>query len=344
MPQVPDVLSRVSELRAREFTVVAHHAIFSRSPNNVRVKVTINALLRGEPSTWVFGRLRYHPACHARCVDILGPRWHYRAQPARRLPKVGELATSYGARLRGLASLHHFRAVQPKELDRAKRDRAAKREEIAPVSRHGEGTSGSGEARNSAVRINLQSKSWEKAEIAPKQRSGAAVSRTAQVCHRLPRSLVSLNLGHGGFLRTRCNTALEHESRRPLHHRERFRLLSRDRPRGLMPRITLARGQAYDRDDPKHRLEVVAERLVLCPLLIVEPCIPLPAYALSHVCTHPEYVVNPSSAWAYFTTELPGLVGTHLLFQVHVYREQFADSDPCARYVDHAIVAWRSPP
>jgi O-antigen chain-terminating methyltransferase len=88
-------------------------------------------------------------------------------------------------------------------------------------------------------------------------------------------------------------------------------------------------------------LALVAQRLAPGAPLIVETPNPLSPFALARFHSDPTHVVPLPPERLRFSVEEAGFERSRTLFQARAPGDPHAGPDPCAYYMDYAIIAYR---
>ena len=95
-------------------------------------------------------------------------------------------------------------------------------------------------------------------------------------------------------------------------------------------------------DAIERMLSLLAARLAPGAVLIVETPNPLSPFALSHFHTDPTHIAPIPPERLRFSIEAAGFEATRTLFQAKVPVQTPMGADPCAYYMDYAIIGYRS--
>jgi len=128
-------LDELSALAPGDFVRVAYDRILQRAPTPPEQAEMMSALLRGDPRTWLVGKLRYGAEGRSRGVEVPGLRMRYAAQRLFRLPGLGPVLEWINALVRLPLSLRHLRAVAQLYAERSEQVRQADLDRIGAIER-----------------------------------------------------------------------------------------------------------------------------------------------------------------------------------------------------------------
>src|SRR6185312_15155128 len=132
----------IAALDGEAFVAEAYRRLLGRMPNGDERATMLDALLRGEPKSWILGGLRYGAEGRAAAIPVGDAfRRRYLAQRTFRWPVVGPLIERAAALWRLPASLRYFRGMEqrlataraPAATARKIADRAG-RADVVPVA------------------------------------------------------------------------------------------------------------------------------------------------------------------------------------------------------------------
>jgi O-antigen chain-terminating methyltransferase len=365
----------IAALDGEAFVAEAYRRLLGRMPNGDERATMLDALLRGEPKSWILGGLRYGAEGRAAAIPVGDAfRRRYLAQRTFRWPVVGPLIERAAALWRLPASLRYFRGMEQRlATARAPAATAPARIDAAimppPL----------GDTLEIVAPSHLP-RAREKSRIAPDVPT-SSLSRQARYAlfedafydssivsakqrvylpyldRRLAASLPFLDLGcgRGEFLRILRGEHIASVgvdiNPVPLAalRADGFDVQVQDLIAFLEADTRMYAGAAslqvvehLDAERIERMLALVAPRLVPGAVLIVETPNPLSPFALAQFHTDPTHIAPIPPERMRFFVEAAGFERSRTLFQARVPAGQFFGPDPKAYYMDYAIIAFRS--
>jgi O-antigen chain-terminating methyltransferase len=368
----------VAALDAEAFVAEAYQRLLRRPPDAAERARTLDDLLRGEPKSWILGRLRYGLEGRAAGVPVSAAfRRRYAAQRVFRWPMIGPLIERVVALWRLPMSLRYFRAMEQRL--------AAASHTRPPDAPNGVDAAVLPPPLGEALEIvgpSLLARAREKSRIPPDAPT-SSLSREARYAlfedafydssivaakqrvyvpyldRTLAASMPMLDLGcgRGEFLRILRDERIEgvgvDVNPVPLaalradgfhvHAGDLLAFLEMDTAM-YAGAVSLQVIEHLDTDGIERMLALVAPRLVPGAVLIIETPNPLSPFALAQFHTDPTHIAPIPPERMRFFVEAAGFERSRTLFQARVPAGQFFGPDPKAYYMDYAIIAYRSTP